>query len=279
MAEKAVDWFHAPPGWSPDQPNPFSPDGAYGAGWSCFRLTDDDDDWLRNGCEPSGLYVVRLGRRCEHITRRLGDFLRYECAHGRRVIVAGTAEISPEALVARALAETPEPDLLRDDDPPWMVHSTTPEAWAAIEACGELRAFAILRGGTAQRAIGEALLNDPPDYAEHIALGEIEKIGPEFVVACRQAGRMLPDPDTEYEPGVRLYFDAHRIIRDGLAVRDGLHTLKVRDRLPLNPYLAAAIGPADVPPLPDGERWTTTRFRDCANEAFVQRLGERHGRG
>jgi len=114
------------------------------------------------------------------------------------------------------------------------------------------------------------LLNDPPDYAEHIALGEIGGIGPEFVVACRQAGKMLPSPDTEYTPGTRLYFDANRIIRDGLAVRDGLHSLKVRACLPLNPYLAAAITAAELPPLPAGERWTTALFRDRANEAFEE---------
>lgn len=271
MGEEAVLWHHAPPCWTPAQPNPFTGDGAYGSGWSCFRLTDDDDDWLRNGCEPSGLYVVRLGRRCAHITRRLGDFLRYESALGRRVIVAGTAQISPEALVAQALAETPEPGLLRDDDPQWMVHSTSREAWVAIQACGELRSFALLRA-KGERAIGELLLSDPPDYAGHVTLGETEKIGPEFVVACRQAGKMLPNPDTEYTPGVRLYFDAHLIIQTGLGVRDGVHTLKVRDRLPLEQYLIAKVSTDDLPPLASGQQWTTSEFLKRANEAFKRHL-------
>ena len=83
---------------------------------------------------------------------------------------------------------------------------------------------------------------------------------------------MLPDPDTEYEPGVRLYFDVHRIIRDGFAVRDGLHTLKVQYRLPLEPYLIASIGVDDVAPLAVGERWTTTLFLDRANEVFARRV-------
>lgn len=260
----APAWFPAPPGWSPDQPNPFTPDGAYGGRWSCFRLTGADDDWIRNGCEPNGLYVVALGARCEHVARRLGDFLRYERSVGRSVIVDGT----DEAFVRQALAAGAKRTAIRDDDPRWMVHSTSLEAWAAIQDCGELRSFARLRTD-GERAIGEVLLNDPLDYAEHVALGEIDKIGPEFVLACRQAGQMLPDPDTEYTPGVRLYFDAHRIIRVGLAVRDGLHPLKVRDCLPLNPYLIAAITVADLRPLPAGAPWTTAGFRDAANEAFA----------
>jgi len=270
-------WFLAPPSWSPDPPNPFSADGSY-HGWSCFRLTGAEDDWVRNGCEPNGLYVASFGARCEHLARRLGDFLRYEGGVGRSVIVSGTAETPAEALVAEALAFPVEPAAIRADDPRWMVHSTSLEAWKAIQACGELRSFARLRAD-GERAIGEVLLNDPPDYAEHVALGLIENIGPEFVLACRQAGRMLPSPDTAYTPGVRLYFDAHQIIRAGLAVRDGLHPLKVRDRLPLNPYLVAALTAADLPPLPAGQRWTTTLFRDRANEAFAVRVEQTTGRG
>ena len=44
------------------------------------------------------------------------------------------------------------------------------------------------------------------------------------------------DEDAEYRTGARLYFDAEKIARDGLLVRDGCH-LKVRDALLLEPYL------------------------------------------
>jgi hypothetical protein len=264
--DETTPHFIAPPGWEPDQPNPFSADGSY-EGWSCFRLTEAHDDWIRNGCEPSGLYLISLGRRCVHVERRLGDFLRYETAQGRKAIVAGLSEQQ----VQQALTTTVEPTTVRCGDPRWMVHATSLEAWAAIRACGELRPFALLPEA-GKRAIGELLLNDPPDYAQHVALGEIDKIGPEFVVACRQAGKMLPNPDVAYEPGARLYFDAHAIIHDGLAVRDGLHPLKVRDRLPLNPYLIAAITVADLPPLPEGQRWKTTLFLQQANVHFTKML-------
>ena len=52
---------------------------------------------------------------------------------------------------------------------------------------------------------------------------------------------MCIEPDAVYTPGVRLYFDVKKIIEDKIATRDGLHLLKVRGRLPLKPYLLAAI--------------------------------------
>ena len=44
------------------------------------------------------------------------------------------------------------------------------------------------------------------------------------------------DVDSEYLTGARLYFDAEKIAKDGLLVRDGSH-LKVKDALPLHPYI------------------------------------------
>lgn len=257
----------APPDWTPDAPNPFTVDGAYGPAWSCFRLTEAEDDWVRNGRQASGLYVAAFGRQVPRLSERLADFLRYEAGHGRTVIVAGL----DEDFVAAALALAARP-AVRPGDPRWLVHSTSLAAWAAIERGGELQSSALrARGGVLAPPLGELLVGDPPDYAEYVALGPLEAIGPEFVQACRQAGRMLPAPDTEYLPGVRLYFDAHQITAAGLGVRDGLHTLKVRDRLPLTPYLVAALTARDVPPPAGGKPWTTTLFRDAANAVFFRR--------
>ena len=44
------------------------------------------------------------------------------------------------------------------------------------------------------------------------------------------------DRDMKYKTGVRLYFDIQKIAEDGLLIRDGIH-LKVKDTLPLKPYL------------------------------------------
>ena len=44
------------------------------------------------------------------------------------------------------------------------------------------------------------------------------------------------DIDAEYRTGARLYFDAEKMAKAGLLVRDGAH-VKVKDYLPLDPYL------------------------------------------
>ncbi|MCE5216663.1 hypothetical protein LLH03_06480 [bacterium] len=266
--DDGVTWLAASAGWTPESSNPFSAAGSFGPTWSCFHLCAAEDEMVRNGRSRSGLYTASFGRRTPHLLQRLGDFLRYEAAQGRSVIVACPEGVSAEALVEEALEPEFSPTAVRPTDPRWLVHSTTREAWSQIQACGELRSAALL-GGVDCSPIGELLVGDPPDYAQHVALGTMDAPGPEFVVACRQAGRMLPSPDIEYRPGVRLYFDAHLILRAGLGVRDGLHTLKVRDRLPLEPYLVAKVSVDDLPSLAAGERWTTGLFLQRANAAFA----------
>lgn len=58
----------------------------------------------------------------------------------------------------------------------------------------------------------------------------------EIVVNSKQTGKIVMDINAEYETGARLYFDAEKIAKDGLLVRDGAH-VKVKDCLPLEPYL------------------------------------------
>lgn len=75
-----------------------------------------------------------------------------------------------------------------------------------------------------------------------------------------------------FVPGVRLYFDRHRIIRDGLGTRDGSHTLKAHHRLPLQPYLIAAVCSSDLEPHVSKRRWTIKSFVEQANETFQKQV-------
>lgn len=61
-------------------------------------------------------------------------------------------------------------------------------------------------------------------------------VSSEIVVNSKQSGKIVMDIDSEYKTGARLYFDAEKIAKDGLLVRDGAH-IKVKDCLPLKPYL------------------------------------------
>lgn len=267
----------APPGWCHTDANPFTPDGLYGEAWSSFCLLDRDDDQFTTGKSGAGPFSARFGRRVEHLETRLADFLRYENAHGRTVILSFPPDIEADSYVAQALADAPDPFAVRPEDPEIIIHATTVAAWHNIRADGMLKA-ATEQAQQARRVdstseVGRYLANEPPEYGDYIMFGTIASTTPEKIVASYQAGRFLLDDDAPYEPGVRLYFDNHRMIAERQIVRDGLHTAKVHQRLPLAPYLLAAIGVPEVDPQREVSQWTPRLFVESADRLFWQRLG------
>jgi hypothetical protein len=271
-----TNYIHAPAGWSCTDPNPFTDDGGYGHAWSAFCIEDRDDGQFFTGRSDQGPFCARFGRGVDHLENRLADFLRYECAHGRKVILSFPDELDGDGVAARALARTPAPSVVRVGDPEMIVHSTTHRAWASIRADGELRAASQLTRGddhSPELVMPSEVMRyyeaEPPEYADYIMFGKIHEIGPEVVVASRAAGRFVVDPDATYKPGIRLYFDHHRLIRDGLATRDGLHTTKVHHRLPLTPYLLAAVSAADLDPGGRMAPWTLRAFVEKSNASIA----------
>ena len=96
--------------------------------------------------------------------------------------------------------------------------------------------------------------------------------GSEIVVNSHLRGKPCFDPNALYEPQARMYFDAHKIIADGLALRDGTHTIKVYGALPLEGYLLRTVFAGDVA-LPAGEMyWTPTLFTEAANALFYREM-------
>lgn len=117
-----------------------------------------------------------------------------------------------------------------------MVHSTPWHNWEQIQQDGMLKSWNILKSEnviTEEFPIGRQL-GDPLDFSDYIMFGG--GITGEIVVNSKQQGRIVMDTDSEYLTGARLYFDATKIAKDGLLIRDGCH-LKVKDTLPLSPYL------------------------------------------
>jgi len=269
----------APPGWTHEDPNPFTADGSYGPGWSCFRIREEEDNRGVNRRWENGLYAYVVGRNWRKDGRGLAidlaDFLRYESMHGRQSIISMPAEMDAQVFVEQTLAETPEWSVVRSYDPKWLIHSTSASNWEAIRACGELRSLARLRmEKVSAGGIGFEHFGEPDDYTEYIMLAKPGVMSPEFVVASQQAGRIITEPDTPYMPGARLFFDGHRLIRDGLIVRDGLHMAKVFDHLPLDPYLVAAVTPADLDSEGEVATWTPKTFCLAALEYFSTIVGE-----
>lgn len=121
-------------------------------------------------------------------------------------------------------------------------------------------------------AIAQYQRNEPEEYADHIMFGRLGDPIVECIPMSKQRGEFCLDADATYTPGVRLYFDLHAIIRDGLGVRDGLHLAKVRDHLPLGPYLLGAIGAQDLRPDRLATEWTPRLFTEEADCLFGKRL-------
>jgi hypothetical protein len=273
--DRDVAYKVAPPCWSYTDANPFTTDGSYGLAWSAFCILDRDDDQFYTGQVGDGPFSVRCGRRVAHLEHRLIDLLHYENAHGRLVILQFPKDLDVDAFVAHALAQTPPAGVVRPDDPAFIVHSTALAAWDSIRADGLLKAASGLEARPRlldpSSELGRYLQHEPPEYGDYIMFGELGSTTPEKIVASYRAGRFMLDDDAVYEPGVRLYFDNHRIIRDRRITRDGLHATKVYRQLPLSPYLLAAIRVVDLDPHREIEAWTPRAFAVRADQAFCRR--------
>jgi len=214
---------------------------------SIFKA-DPNINGMLCGKSPCGCYRLAVNPNAADFAERLHDFLAYETAHGRQVFVDAPGI---------DIANLPKPPAgLRPNDPRFVVHSTLLSSYENILRDGCLKSAAQLN----IPAIGFAPLGEPDNYLDYIMFAAMEGCGAEIVVNSRLRGVVCYDPNAAYVPQARMYFDAHRIIANGLAVRDGVHDLKVRDTLPLEPYLVRTIFAEDVA-LPPGEpHWTPKNF-------------------
>jgi hypothetical protein len=230
-------------------------------------LLERDDDTFFNGKLASGLYSARFGRRTAHLRDRVADFIRYERDWGRQVIVAAEYPVDVVAYVGDALHSTPPPGRLRPYDPAIVVHSTTRERWTRIAEAGCLLAASKLRqAGLEIPAIGFETFGEPDEYGEFIHFSPLGSPNGEIVVLSHQRGTLVTNFEATYVPGARIYLDARRMIGDRVAVRDGLHVLKVHMVLELEPCLVDVVTAQD---LGDGdEHWTPRQFALSADTEF-----------
>ena len=172
--------------------------------------------------------------------------------------------------VGDALASTPPAQQIRGYDPKIVVHSTTRERWPLIIESGRLlSASELSKVGQEVRAIGLETFGESAEYREFIHFSPFGKPNGEVVVLSRGLGRVCTDFEAEYVPGARIYLDAGRMIRDGIAVLDGLHVFKVRRVLELERYLVDAITSKDVGG--DESEWAPRRFAASADAEFCKR--------
>jgi len=234
--------------------------------YSLLKL-DEKMQGFTCGKGPWGCYSITLNPNAEDFAYHVADFIRYENAHGRKV------RLKPRKFdLSDALNSVPKDGSVpRPSDPLFVVHSSTLTAYEKIVWDGQLKSTSQLRKeGTAQHAIGFLPLGEPPDYLDYVMFSRMDGpgSGSEIVVNSHLRGKPCFDPNAPYEPQARMYFDARKIIADGLGVRDGAHVLKVYGALPLGGYLLRTVFAGDVT-LPIGvQNWTPSLFTEAANALF-----------
>jgi hypothetical protein len=265
-----VDYSKAPQGYIASDENPFSNDGRYGPDWTGFIILDREDDYGFMGQSKSGLFHYSFSRSRAHIEQMLADYLRYEAAHDRKTILSFPPDIDVDDFVRMALDSTPDSKVVRDSDPEYVVHSTTAYGAKQIFKDGELKSMSALgREGKGMASLAVEL-GEPSEYSEYICFAPIRSSGPEIVVASNQKGRFV-DENEPYEPGARFYFDAYSLIQSGLITRV-IGDIKVRNRLPLKPYLLYTVSFDKTGPGQNVKKWTPKTFTEASDAFFLSEV-------
>lgn len=204
----------------------------YDSSWLVLVLSSDIDDAMIVGANNGCAYSMKISKQLHDDWKMaIGDFIGYCKVNNLNGIIAITEDEYNEAqnyYVGHSYNET----LLRDYETPILVHSTSMGNWIQIQKDGMLKSWNSLNI-TDKEPIGKQL-GDPVHFSDYIMFGG--GVSGEIVVNSKQSDKIVMDIDVEYKTGARLYFDAEKIAKDGLLVRDGAH-IKVKDCLPLEPYL------------------------------------------
>lgn len=215
--------------------NPITGKG-YDGSWIILILTDSEDYQYMCGSSNGCAYTIKVSRsKIPDWKMAVGDFMGFSEANGKSAILV-IAEEELKSVKSHYSGHKYNECFLRDNEPSVLVHSTPIASWELIKKDGMLKSWNMLK---AQKAIEEEKpigiqLGDPADFSDYIMFGG--GITGEIVVSSKQQGMIVMDENAEYFTGARLYFDAKRLAEAGLLIRDGCH-LKVRDTLPLEPYL------------------------------------------
>jgi hypothetical protein len=227
-----------------------------------FKLIDKAGFQLSTGRDGKGEFGIIVTKECSDWAYRLFDFIGYETAiknEYRLEVIDSDYEEAKNTYGNHSFTDC----FLRSYEPKILVHSTTKESYERIIQDGCLKSWNMLSTHSTP-PIGR-LLGDPPDYSDFVMFST-GGTAPEIVVLSRQSGEIVMNQDAAYTPGVRMYFDAAKIAEDGLLVRDGAH-LKVKDKLPLVPYLQIAVT-TEILGLP--QVTTPKIFSEKADELYLK---------
>lgn len=204
----------------------------YDSSWLVLVLSSDMDTAMIVGANNGCAYTIKISKQLHDDWKMaVGDFIGYCNSNNLNGIIAITEDEYNDVqsyYVGHGYNETN----LRDYEMPILIHSTSMENWRQIQKDGMLKSWNRLNVFE-KEPIGKQL-GDPVHFSDYVMFGG--GVSGEIVVNSKQSGKIVMDIDAEYKTGARLYFDAEKIAKDGLLVRDGTH-MKVKDSLPLEPYL------------------------------------------
>ena len=246
------------------QVNPIT-ESEYDTSWLILMLTDSDKYQQLVGFQNGCAYTIKISRLTfKNWMMDVGDFISFYEGSGKNIVLV-MSENDYTKVQRYYHGHRYDDVLLRENEPSDLIHSTSMDSWEHIKKDGMLKCWSRLKS---ESSISETTpigmkLGDPLDFSDYIMFGG--GVTGEIVVNSRQKGKITMDVDSEYLTGARLYFDAKRIAQDGLLVRDGSH-LKVKDTLPLQPYLIWA-ATWDVVGL-ENQVSTPRIFAEQADKAF-----------
>lgn len=208
----------------------------YDNSWIILMLTDSPDYQQMSGSSNGCAYTIKVSRKqYKDWKMAVGDFIGFCKANEKNAILV-MSEAELKSAKNHYEGHRYNEPFLRENESTVLVHSTPMNSWKQIKRDGMLKSWNILKTQkviTEEQPIG-IQLGDPTDFSDYIMFGG--GVTGEIVVNSKQQGKIVMDTNAEYLTGARLYFDGKRIAQDGLLVRDGCH-LKVKDMLPLRPYL------------------------------------------
>jgi len=198
----------------------------------------------------------------------LADYLRYEFNVGRKTIVCFPFHINWEDDILPNLIQYWTDDGFRETDPKYIVHSTTIDCGENILKDGKLKCFRKLEeeGYFNTKRLGHSQIGEPEDFKKHINFAPWKSIWAEVVVSSNQKNRFV-NPDEEYEPGYRFYFDAVQIANNNKLLRTGNGIPTCHEILDIEPYIISYETAKSLSRFTTNI-WTPKLFTEIANRRF-----------
>ena len=211
----------------------------FDSSWIIFSLKYTAPDSVIVGADNGTAYTIKVSKFNNSDWRfAVGDFIGY-CNDNKINAILEMPQSDYEDAIQQYIGHSFNESFLREYEPEILIHSITMESWKNIQRDGVLKSWKKLKTENIvleEHPIGMKL-GDPKNFSDYIMFGG-GVIG-EIVVHSKQVGKIVMDINAEYKTGAMLYFDAKKIAEDGLLICDGCH-MKVKDALPLTPYLILA---------------------------------------